>query len=73
MGGRLGVGVESSILLARIVLVNMGMVEILTGIEDGAVIAFCDFFGDGKCDWIYDGVRLLLYTWFVLNCDGEHM
>ncbi len=69
MVGRLGIGVASSNLLAGIVLVN----ERLISIEDGAVIVFCDFFEYGKCDGICDGVRLGLYSCFVLNGDGEHV
>ncbi len=40
--------------------------------QDGADIVLCDFFGDGKFDGIYyDGVRLELYTSYVLSGDGE--
>lgn len=52
-------------------MVIVGVGEILIGFKDGVVSVFCDFFRDGECDGSIYGVSLVLFTWFVLNSDGE--
>ncbi len=48
----------SSIILARKVVIFVGVGDVITGFEDGAVILFCDIIGDGKSDGMYDKMRL---------------
>ncbi len=61
----------SSIILARKVVIFVGVGDVITGFEDGAVILFCDIIGDGKSDGMYDKVRLGVYTLVCFNGDGE--